>query len=75
MLYIYIYIHIYICYIYIYIYCIYVNTYIHVIHVYSHIPDNEFSFVMHVKLKKSVGTQQTRSLQSLYTGLKITMEK
>ena len=58
---------------YIYIYCIYVNTYIHVI--YSHIPDNEFSFVMHVKLKKSVGTQQRRSLQSLYTRLKITMEK
>ena len=44
--------------IYIYIYCIYTYTFIHIICAY--IPNNEFSFVIYMKLVESMGSQRTR---------------
>ena len=51
------YIYIYIC-IYIYIYCIYAYTFICIICAW--IPNNELSFVIYMKLVRSMGSQRTR---------------
>ena len=53
--------------VYMYIYCIYTYTFIHIICAY--IPNNEFSFVIYMKLVQSMGSQRTRhSLNSFIKG-------